>query len=219
MIYMLIVYRFVNKDFLFARFINWSRLQLKMLKLLCNIDYKLENYHDYKSPVIYAVKHESAWETISLVYILNPAVYVLKQELIKIPLFGKFLKTLHMISINRNAGISAIKELSKKSKEVINDNKSIIIFPEGTRTKPGELGNIYSSGLYTLYKVNNIPVVPVFINSGSFWARRSFIKKPGTVIVSFLDTIYPGLDKDEFSQNIQNIFKSKMKDFYEKNRN
>lgn len=216
MIYMLTVYRFVNKERLFNKFINWSKLQLKMLQLICNIDYKLENYYKYTTPVIYAVKHESAWETISLIYILNPSIYVLKQELIKIPLFGKFLKTLDMISIDRSAGISAIKELSQKSKNIVLKNQSIIIFPEGTRTKPGELGNISSSGLYVLYKTNNIPVIPVFINSGTFWPRKSFLKKPGTIIVSFLGEIPPGLGKSEFSQKIETMFKSKMREFYEK---
>lgn len=150
-------------------------------------------------PCIYASKHQSALETMVFHHILHDPAIVLKRELMWIPFFGWYFQRLGMIPISRDKtkGSKSLRDMLKACQVAIDRNQPIVIFPEGTRSAPGITGK-YQSGVASIYSHLKIPVVPVALNSGTFWPRRGFLKKPGTVVIDFLDEIPPGLSRQEF---------------------
>lgn len=161
-----------------------------------------------KENVIYAAKHQSAIETYCLTSILDKSVFVLKKELTYIPIFGWAQKFYGMIAVDRAAGGATLKKLLKEAKERISQGRSIIIFPEGTRTKPG-MTTEYKPGLVFLYQNMNVPVVPVALNTGLFWAKNSFMRYPGTIIIEFMEPMPIGMGKKEFMAELQQKIEAK----------
>lgn len=149
--------------------------------------------------VIYAVKHQSSWETIVFQSILDHPAIALKKELTWIPFFGWYVQRLKMVPLSRMKGhrMKDLKKLLSSAKEALEQNRSIIIFPEGTRSLPGQKGKYYS-GVSSLYHHLKIPVIPTAHNAGLYWPRRGFIKYPGTIKLEFLEGIEPGLSRQEF---------------------
>ncbi len=165
------------------------------------------------TPVILAVKHQSAWETIFLHYILFDPSVVLKRELLWIPFFGWFLKRLGMVPVSRTKGRGTqdIRNLLKAAERAIARGQSIVIFPEGTRSYPGKK-ETYQSGVASLYLHLKIPVIPVAHNAGLFWPRRGFLKYPGYITLEILDPIEPGLSRQEFMRVLENKIESRTDD-------
>ena len=153
-------------------------------------------------PCILACKHQSVWETLVVSSFLKDFTIVLKKELKNIPLYGLFLKNLDMIFIDRQARSQAVKNLIIQGRQAFKAKKSIIIFPEGTRSIPGTV-TTYHPGIALLYQDLKIPVVPIALNSGLFWGRRSMVKKSGLITLQFLPPIQPGLDRNEFMNRLQ----------------
>jgi 1-acyl-sn-glycerol-3-phosphate acyltransferase len=155
-----------------------------------------------KHPVIFASKHQSAWET-AIFHILSPApCYVLKKELMYIPFFGLYLAVSGQIWIDRSKGTAALKKLITQVNDRTSKGRSVVIFPEGTRTKPGSKPD-YKSGIAVLYSKINAPIVPVSLNSGVYWGKNAFIKKPGTITIEFKHALPAGLSKQEFMQELE----------------
>jgi 1-acyl-sn-glycerol-3-phosphate acyltransferase len=179
----------------------WSSWVSFILKIIVKTNYRIHGTIP-STPVLFAVKHQSAWETIALNHILDRPVYVLKKELLWIPFFGFYLQKAGMISLDRQGGLKTLKNLLRQAKDRIQKKRSIIIFPEGTRSLPGT-HNPYKKGVYILYKNLNIPVVPVALNSGIYWPKRTFMKYPGTIEVKFLSPIAPGLGEHEFMKRLE----------------
>lgn len=176
----------------------WLGSCVFLTKFVAGIDYEIrgrENIPD--GPVIFAAKHQSAWETIAMHFFHFDAPYVLKKELLSIPIFGWCLTKMNCIAVDRNAGASALKIMVKQAKEVLAMKRSIIIFPQGTRTSPGEEGE-YHPGIAGIYTQTDSTVVPVALNSGQFWGRNAFKKIPGTIIVEYLEPIPTGMKRREF---------------------
>ncbi len=185
----------------------WTKSILFILRLCVGLDYAIEGKDNLKEalkngPCIIACKHQSAWETIACSILIDDFQIVLKRQLMHIPFFGSYLKKLNSIVIDRNSGSQAIKDLLRQARGSINLKRSILIFPEGTRGTPGE-STSYQPGITALYRDLNVPVVPVALNAGVFWGRRSPIKKPGTITVQFLEAIPAGLDRNEFIKILQ----------------
>ncbi len=157
---------------------------------------------------IYAGKHESAVETYILTNYLKKATFVMKKELTYIPIFGWAQAFYGMIPINRSAGSAAMKDMLRHAKKMTSINRPIIIFPEGTRRKPGQ-DPAYKPGVALLYQHLNLPVTPIASNTGFFWAKNSFMRYPGTIIFEFLPPIAPGLNKQEFMEKLQNSIENK----------
>lgn len=157
---------------------------------------------------IYAGKHESAVETYVLSNYLKRATFVMKKELTYIPVFGWAQSFYGMIPINRSAGSAAMKEMLRHAKNMIKNRRPIIIFPEGTRRKPGQ-EPAYKPGVALLYQHLNQPVTPIASNTGFFWAKSSFMRHSGKIIFEFLPPIEPGLSKQEFMQKLQNSLEQK----------
>jgi 1-acyl-sn-glycerol-3-phosphate acyltransferase len=164
---------------------QWSRFNIWWLKETCHIDYQISGLENIPSgPAVIIVKHQSAWETLFLQQLLPPLVWVVKRELLWVPFFGWALAILHPISIDRKAGSSAIKQILRQGQEHLRNGRSVLIFPEGTRTAPG-LPTHYSTGGAMLAAHSAYPILPIAHNAGEFWPRRGFLKYPGTVQVVF----------------------------------
>ena len=181
----------------------WIDGTLWLLKHVVGIDYRITGAENLPStPAIYAAKHQSAWETLFLSRYLNFPAFVLKKELLSIPLFGWFLKRAGMIAVDRKGGASALRQMARQASETLEGGRSILIFPEGTRVAPGET-RPYQPGVAALYTQLKTPVVPVALNSGLFWGKRAFLKKPGTIVVQILPPIPPGLDRKALMRELE----------------
>lgn len=152
-------------------------------------------------PYLIVSKHQSAWETLAYNYIFPKCVFVLKKELMYIPIFGWYLRHAGMIPLDRKTS-KGVKDMLKIAKQRIQEGRNVVIFPEGTRTKPGTK-NPYKRGVYLLYKTLKVPVVPIALNSGICWPRNTVIKHPGTIKAQILKPIPPGLNEQEFMKTIE----------------
>jgi 1-acyl-sn-glycerol-3-phosphate acyltransferase len=176
----------------------WARFSLLLARLICNIRYEVRGAHNImNTPAIYASKHQSAWDTIIFLILLPYPAYVLKRELLRIPLWGWYLWRMQMIAIDRSAGGQGLKDMLKQAKARVTENRPIVIFPEGTRTPVGANPH-YHPGVVALYSSLKLPVVPVALNSGCFWGRNAFTKRAGKVVIEFLPAIAPGMPKEAF---------------------
>lgn len=165
-------------------FTQWSTLVIWLLGVICNLRYEVEgkeNIPRQSSAIIFA-KHQSAWETIALQRIFPPQLWVLKRELFWVPFFGWALWMLESIAIDRSSGRKAIKQIIEKGTERLKKGRWIVVFPEGTRTAPGQKRR-YGVGGAILAEKSGFPVVPVAHNAGEYWSRRSLVKKPGVIKV------------------------------------
>ena len=159
----------------------WAQFQLIVLKHLCRLDYRVEGReHLPGGAAIILSKHQSAWETIAFQEIFPPQTWVLKRELLWIPLFGWALALLRPIAIDRGAGRVAIEQVIEQGRERLQSGIWVVVFPEGTRMAPGTRRR-YGIGGAALAAASGYPVVPVAHNAGSFWPRRGFLKRPGTI--------------------------------------
>ena len=153
-------------------------------------------------PVVFSVKHQSTWETIFFLFQHKDNSYVMKSELALIPFWGWYMRKSGHILVNRNGGIQSMRKMLNEAETILTDNRSIVIFPEGTRLPPGELGSFHP-GVAAIYSQLNATVVPVAVNSGYFWPRRKFKKYPGRIIIEFLPPIKPGIDRKEFINTLR----------------
>lgn len=151
---------------------------------------------------IYAFKHQSAWETIAISVLLDDPAVVLKRELLSVPLFGWYLRRLRMIAVRRDGGAAALRRMIEAARAEAARGRPIVVFPEGTRTAPGAR-RPYHHGIAALYRELGAPVVPVALNSGSFWGRRALIKRPGRIAVEFLPPIPAGLSRRAFMTTLE----------------
>ncbi len=160
---------------------GWARSMIWWLHITCNIRHEITGLDNIpNTPSIILSKHQSAWETLAFQAIFPTQVYLLKRELLWIPIFGWGLAMSSPIAIDRSAGREALKKLVAHGKDRLAKGLWIVIFPEGTRKAPGERGK-YNIGGAWLATHTQTQVVPVAHNAGEFWAKNSFIKKPGVI--------------------------------------
>ena len=158
--------------------------------------------HRAAGRAIYAMKHQSAWDTLVLMRLFRDPAIVMKGELAWLPLVGWYLLRLGMIPIDRRAGAGALRRMVRMARRRVAEGRDVVVFPEGTRTAPGEAPP-YRPGVAALYAALELPVVPVALNSGQFWARRAFTKRPGRIVVAMLPPIPPGLDRATFMNRLR----------------
>lgn len=165
--------------------VPWVYFTIWMIKHVLGIDYRvIGREHIPDEPVVILAKHQSAWETVVLQQVFPLALFVWKKELLwQVPFFGWALAVIPMISIDRQAGKHALRDLVRQGKLRLSQGYPIVIFPEGTRTGPGEHRAFKSGGAHLAAKTGAM-VLPVALNSGEFWGRNAFFKIPGTVTVS-----------------------------------
>jgi len=183
---------------------TWGRCNLVLLRVVCGLDYEIRGLEKMpKGPIIVAAKHQSAWETFALVHLFDNPVFIVKRELQWIPIFGWLMVKARMVPVDRRAGSQALNAMTERARIELADNRQLIIFPEGTR-RPAGAEPRYKYGVAHLYAAEGVPCVPIALNSGLFWPRRSMRRLPGTVLVEILDPVAPGLDKDVFFKRLQN---------------
>lgn len=176
----------------------WTSSTLWLLKVICRLNYKVYNQYKIPDSCIITSKHQSAYETFLFWDKFDKPSFILKKELLNIPIFGSYLKRTGMIAIDRKAGHQSITKILKYGEKSFNNKRNLIIFPEGTRTKYGHKTLKYNAGVYAIYNAFNKPVVPIALNTGKYWTNRRFTIYPGTIKVKFLPLIPPGLTKEEF---------------------
>ncbi|MEW5726644.1 MAG: lysophospholipid acyltransferase family protein [Pseudomonadota bacterium] len=182
-----------------ARF--WLRGVFVFLRALCGLTYEVRGAVP-KGAALVASKHQSTFETFAFRLILDDPAVILKRELLRIPIFGWYLGKSGVIAIDRAAGTKALKAMVKGAEQAKADGRQVLIFPEGHRMAVGEAPD-YHTGVAMLYGALDLPCVPVAINSGLFWGRGGLAKRPGTVVVEFLEPIAPGLDRKAFMAELQ----------------
>ncbi len=181
----------------------WGRTNLWLLRVICDIKVEWRGLDKIpRGPLIVAAKHQSAWETFALLSQFEDPTFILKRELQWIPLWGWLAKKARMIPVDRGAGAQALAAMAQRARLETTEGRQIIIFPEGTRRAPGAEPR-YKFGVSYLYAELGVPCLPIALNSGLFWPRRSFRRFPGTVRVEVLHPIPPGLPREAFSARLQ----------------
>jgi 1-acyl-sn-glycerol-3-phosphate acyltransferase len=182
---------------------TWGNSVLWGLRVFCNLRYEVRgNRAAAFEPVLIASKHYSMWETIVLIALLPEPAIVMKMTLSKLPFYGWYSTKAQMIFVDRSARASALKKMVAEAKRALAAGRPIVIFPEGTRKAPGDPPD-YKPGVAGLYAGLHVPCIPVALNSGLYWTAGGFLKRPGTIVVEFLEPIPPGLRSREFMALLQ----------------
>ncbi len=181
----------------------WSRWILAGLRVIAGMTYEVRGRENIPNhPVLFAVKHQSMWETIALFEILESPTLVQKQELTKFPIYGQFTQKAGMVSVDRSAQAKALRNMIADCRKRLDAGRHVVIFPEGSRAKPGQVLG-YKPGVAGLYNGLKVACVPVALNSGLYWPRRSLQFRSGTILIEFLPAIEPGLKSKVFMKQLE----------------
>ena len=182
----------------FGRF--WAEAVLWALKVIVGLDGDIRGRENIPpGACLIAMKHQSTWDTLMLPPLLGDPAVVIKRELQFVPFYGWYATRAGSIFIDRKGGARALRRLLAAAKSVIAAGRPVVIFPQGTRTAPGAPVDAapYQPGIAALYRELGVPLVPAAVNSGLYWGRRAFMKRPGRIAVQFLEPIPPGLPRRE----------------------
>jgi len=181
----------------------YARSSLFLLRVICGTDVEWRGREKLpQGAFIVACKHQSVWETFALFALLRDPTYVLKRELMWLPLFGWLATKARMIPIDRGARATALARMTALARREIARSRQIVIFPEGTR-RPPDAPPHYLPGVAHLYAETGLSCVPIALNSGLYWPRRSWRRYPGRILVEVLDPIPPGLARRDFLSRLQ----------------
>ena len=184
---------------------HYAASSVWLLRVVCNVNVEWRGREKLpQGAYLVACKHQSLWETFALFEILPNPTFVIKRELMWVPLFGWLARAAGMIPVDRSSRASALARMAAAARAEVARSRQLVIFPEGTR-RPPDAEPHYLPGVALLYAEMKLPCVPVALNSGLFWPRRSFRRYPGTVLVEVLDPIPPGLDKRAFLRRLQDV--------------
>ena len=187
---------------------NHARTSLALQRLLAGTRMDVRGReHLPNGPLLVAAKHQSAWDTFALVTLFDDPAFVLKAELLRIPLYGWYCRKFGMIPVERASGASALRRMLRAARDAAREGRQIVIFPEGTRRTPGAPPD-YKPGIVPLYEALKLPCVPIALNSGLYWPRRAFRRHPGTILIEILPPILPGLGRTEFMAELQERIES-----------
>ena len=182
---------------------SWASLSTRLLRVIAGTAVDVRGLDNLPAGgAIVASKHQSAFETFALIPLLENPTVVMKRQIRWIPVFGQYTVKAGMINIDRAGKTAALRALADRAREEIASGRPVVIFPEGTRRPPGA-APAYQSGIALLYRTLGVPVVPVAVNSGLYWPRRSFLHYPGTIIVEILPPIPPGLESRAFLDRLE----------------
>jgi 1-acyl-sn-glycerol-3-phosphate acyltransferase len=181
----------------------WCRVSLDILRGTVGTSVEYRGLHHIPpGGLLVASKHQSFADIHAVMPKLSDPTFILKRELTLIPLFGWFLIKAGMIPIDRRKGSGALPDMNRRAREEVERGRQILIYPEGTRRPPGA-EPAYKQGVAHLYRTLGVPCLPVALNSGVFWPRRSPILRPGTIVVEFLEPLAPGLPRAHFFNTVQ----------------
>ena len=186
----------------------WGWVTVQLLRIV-GATHRVSGDQHLGDQVIYAAKHQSAWETIVLSLLLHTPVVVLKRELLKLPLLGWYFQKAGCVAVDRAAGMRALRKLRDDAVAMRDRGRSLLIFPQGTRVAPGAVQK-YEIGVFALYEATGLPVVPIALNSGRVWGRNSWLKRSGRIEVEFLPPIAPGLPRKDFMAALESAIETRM---------
>nr|WP_162858531.1 lysophospholipid acyltransferase family protein [Sneathiella chungangensis] len=187
----------------------WTKGIIFLLRNICDLRLEIRGReHLPKGAAIVACKHQSAFETMVFHEITDDPAVILKKELLNIPVYGWYCRKTKMIAVDRKGHAAALKSMLAQAQEAIEDERPIIIFPEGTRS-PLDQDLPFQPGIAALYTKLQQPVTPVALNTGLFWPRRSFFCRPGVMVIEFLPPIEPGLDRKLFMKELKTRIEEK----------
>ena len=193
---------FLSHDHLMSFIRAWARSSSALLKGICKLDYEVRGLENMpKGGYIFAGKHQSFWETFAFIPLLHDPCYIIKRELIYVPIWGWYAQRAGMVFVSRGKGQVALKEIAVGGAREAAAGRAIMLFPEGTRRAPGA-EPAYKFGVTHLYRQLEVPVLPVALNSGLFWPRRKFMRYPGRIVAEFLPPIQPGLSAEDFQEKL-----------------
>ena len=192
---------------------SWAKMNIWFLGVSCNLRYRIkgrENIPDEASLVL--SNHQSTWETLAFQHFLPNQLWVLKKELLRVPIFGWGLALISPIAIDRTAGKKAVDQIVEQGERKLNQGRWVIVFPEGTRIAPG-VDSKYKMGGFIFASRITHPVVPVEHNAGEFWPKHSFIKYPGTITVSIGEAFNASsMEPDEIKEKVEGWIKQELKE-------
>jgi 1-acyl-sn-glycerol-3-phosphate acyltransferase len=203
MLFYLPVFFFLNEERCWRIVKNWARSSLWILHRVAGTRTVISGLeHVPGKGAIVAAKHQSFWETFALIPHLEKPAFILKKELMAIPVFGWYAKRMRMIPVDRSKRGAVLASLLDSVREAVAEGRHIVIFPEGTRVAPGSAPN-YRPGVHFLYSELSLTILPVAVNSGLFWPKRAFRREPGTIRADFLPAIGPGLEREPFLDRLR----------------
>ena len=187
---------------------GWAHLMLWVLRVVCGIRVRVTGReHLPDGPAVIAAKHQSAFDTIIWLALLRDPVYVLKRELLRIPVWGRMARKYGAIAVDRAGGATALKRMVREAGAAAAEGSQIIIFPEGTRTQPGQRVP-YLPGVVALGAAVGRPIIPAATDSGVFWGRRAFAKRPGVLTVAVLPPLPAGLPRAALLAQMQHLIET-----------
>jgi 1-acyl-sn-glycerol-3-phosphate acyltransferase len=186
----------------------WAVTSIWQLDKICGLKLEFRGLENIPAGgYILAAKHQSTLETFALVTKTPDFAIILKRQLMRIPIFGLYLSRSGMIGIDRSKGRNAMAQIIDQAVPALAKGRVIYIYPEGTRRKPGA-EPAYKNGVAVLYDKTGAPCVPVAVNTGLFWGRNGFLRRPGVAVIEFLPAIPPGLPRDAFFARLQETIES-----------
>ena len=194
---------------LLAVTVAWATTALWLMRVVAGTRYEITGRENIPAGgMVVAAKHQSFWETFVMMMLFKDPVFILKRELLWIPFFGWCLRKFRMIPVDRGGRARALAQVTRRAKVELRDNgRQLLIFPEGTR-RPAGAPPAYKFGVAHLYGELKLPCLPVALNSGLFWPRRKFLRRPGTIRLEILPPIAPGLDKAAFQALLQDTIET-----------
>jgi 1-acyl-sn-glycerol-3-phosphate acyltransferase len=173
----------------------WARIVLALLRWICGVRVEVRGMERIPAgAVVIAAKHQSAFDTFVWLQLVPDAAYVLKKELLAIPLYGWHARKAGMIPVDRSGGGAALRAMLRGVQQALAAGRQVVIFPEGTRTAPGSRVP-YQPGIVAIAAATDAPVIPVATDSGRVWGRRAFHKRPGVIRISVLEPLPRGLPR------------------------
>ena len=187
----------------------WARMVLALMRGICGIRLRVTGREHLPAggPALIAAKHQSAFATIVWLFLLPDSAYVLKRELLLIPGYGWLARKARMIAVDRAAGPAAMRHLIRAGREAVAEGRQIVIFPEGTRVAPGARVP-YQPGVAALAAATGLPVIPAATDSGLFWGRRAFRKRPGVITLAILPPLPAGLRREALMARLEEVIEA-----------
>ncbi|MCO6188166.1 1-acyl-sn-glycerol-3-phosphate acyltransferase [Rhizobium sp. L1K21] len=180
----------------------WARSNRWLFDKIGGTTFEIDGLENLTAePAIISPKHQSTWDTIAFVPYIEDPIYILKRELLWIPLFGWYAAKQRMIPVDRAARGKSMVAVMERAKEEMASGRQLIIYPEGTRRPPGA-EPVYKFGIARLYRDLQLPVIPIIHHGGLFWPRRKLINQPGHFRVKILPAIPPGMDHEVFFEHL-----------------
>lgn len=186
----------------------WGAISVWLLEKICGLKLEYRGIENIPpGAVLIAAKHQSFLETFALLKYAPDFAIILKRQLTYVPLFGLYLIVSQQIAIDRGRGRQALQQITAAAKTVFAAGRQVFIYPEGTRRVPGAPPK-YKQGAAALYAGTGVPCLPVAVNTGLFWRRHGFLRRPGVAVIEYLPVIAPGLDRDAFGERLESTIET-----------